>query len=881
MERSAAMVEVLLGILKAGAAYVVLDTAQPVSRLRALIADARPAVICTTSAVQPELPTSDTPVFLMDTEVLDAQPETNPRCRVVARDPAYVAFTSGSSGAPKGVVVPQRAVVRLVRGADYANFDRSETFLMLAPVAFDASTFEIWGPLLNGARLAIAPSGPVGPDELARMVDRLGVTTLWLTAGLFHQVVEHAPATFGRLRQLLAGGDVLAPEAVARTLQLLPAGAVLVNGYGPTEGTTFTCCHRMEAGSSVEGTVPIGKPIANTRVYITDQGGALVPRGVPGELVIGGDGLALGYLGDPALTATRFVPDRFGPDPEGRLYRTGDRARWRPDGSIEFLGRIDRQVKVRGFRIEPEAVERAFLEHPAVREAFVVPQDVPEGRRLLAYVTPSLDEYTTAHVRDDLRQRLAPYELPSVIISLDTIPLNANGKLEKSALPPPTSELSSTRGDVPTTVDALEQQLLETWREVLGVPALGPEDDFFDSGGHSLLAVSLFARIEQDTGVRLPLSTIFEAPTVRELEKVLRSNGWDVPGQPLASLTVTGSKVPLFFVTAGDGNSVGFGTLARRLGPDQPFYALQPRGMDGRRVIDVGVTTLARRYVRDIRSIQAHGPYILGGRCFGTLVAFEMTRIIEAAGEQVSLLIALDSVGPLWRPRELANGMVFDELMNLACSLHADAPSRADIFSDPDASDAFIAWLREPVEVRGPFAVNRYVYTAYLARPDLQAAYPLGGGQHAGLLHWAWVGGRSEMGLNPALLPDPSPEARRARQSVDPRYRSPAQRLRARCVDWLDVATRGRVPALATRRQDRLLELAARMVLEYRAGPCNAPVALIRSEEYRHDAQLARWYGLETGGIEEHYVLGSHQSMMREPEVSSLARCVEELVGSA
>jgi thioesterase domain-containing protein len=303
--------------------------------------------------------------------------------------------------------------------------------------------------------------------------------------------------------------------------------------------------------------------------------------------------------------------------------------------------------------------------------------------------------------------------------------------------------------------------------------------------------------------------------------------------------------------------------------------------MDGRRAIDVGVTTLARRYVRDIRGMQAHGPYILGGRCFGTLVAFEMTRIIEAAGERVALLIALDSVGPLWRPRELANGMFFDEVMNLACYLHAEAPSRADIFSDPGASDAFIAWLREPVEVRGPLAVNRYVHTAYRARPDLQAAFPLGGGQHAGLLYWAWAGGRSEMGLNPALLPDPSPEARSARQSRDPRYRSPAQRLRARSVDWLDVATRGRVPALATRRQDRLLELAARMVLEYRAGPCNAPVALIRSEEYRDDAQLARWYGLVTGGIEEHYVLGSHQSMMREPDVSSLSACVEKLVGGA
>ena len=316
MERSAAMVEVLLGILKAGAAYVALDTSQPTSRLQAVIDDARPAVICTTSAVQTELPVSDAPVFVVDAEALDTQPETNPPCGVAALDPAYVAYTSGTSGVPKGVAVPQRAVVRLVRGTDYASFDRSETFLLFAPVAFDASTFEIWGPLLNGARLAVAPSGPVGPDELAQVVDRLGVTTLWLTAGLFHQVVEHAPATFSRLRQLLAGGDVLAPEAVAGTLRVLSAGAVLVNGYGPTEGTTFTCCHRMEAGSPVEGAVPIGKPIANTRVYITDRGGALVPRGVPGELVIGGDGLALGYLGDPALDGDPFRP---------RSLRTGPR----------------------------------------------------------------------------------------------------------------------------------------------------------------------------------------------------------------------------------------------------------------------------------------------------------------------------------------------------------------------------------------------------------------------------------------------------------------------------------------------------------------------------------------------------------------------------
>jgi thioesterase domain-containing protein/acyl carrier protein len=420
---------------------------------------------------------------------------------------------------------------------------------------------------------------------------------------------------------------------------------------------------------------------------------------------------------------------------------------------------------------------------------------------------------------------------------------------------------------------------LEIWRDVLGVATLGPEDDFFNSGGHSLLAVGLFARIEQETGVRLPLSTIFEAPTVRELSKVLQSNGWDVPWRSLSCLTATGGRPPLFFVTAGDGNSVGFGALARHLGPEQPFYALQPRGMDGRRLLEVGVERMARHYLGEIRNVQATGPYLLGGRCFGTLVAFEMTRLLEAAGEQVSWLIALDSVGPLWTERRLANGVPFDEIMNLARLLDLDAPgSRTDIFVSPTAADAFTAWLLEPVDVLGECVVNRYVHTAYRARPDLQAAYPLPGGAHAGLLHWAWVGGRSEMGLNPVLLPDPTPEARRAPQSRDPRYRSPAQRFRARTGDWLDVATRGRVRVLSARRQERILELAARMVLEYRAGPCAARVALLRSEEYRHDAQLARWYGVETGGIVEHYVRGSHQSMMREPDVSSLANSIASLV---
>jgi amino acid adenylation domain-containing protein len=881
MERSPELVRVLLGILKSGSAYVALDTTSPPSRILAQLEDARPVAVCVSSRLRDKIPLSEAAVVVVDEEPLEAEPEANPVRHNAAIDPAYVAYTSGTSGTPKGVVVPNRAVIRLVRGTDYASFARSETFLFMAPIAFDASTFEIWGPLLNGARLAVAPDGPLGPEELAEVLDRFGVTTIFLTTALFNQVVAHKPAAFGRLHQLLTGGEVVSPEAVAAALEALPSAAVLVHCYGPTENTTFTSCHRIPAGSVADGPPPIGRPIPNTCVYITDQDGALVPPGAPGELVIGGDGLALGYLGDPMLTALRFVPDLHGPDPGKALYRTGDRARWRQDGTIEFLGRIDRQLKVRGFRVEPEAVERALLGDRSVREAFVQAQDLPEGRRLVAYVTPAIDEATKGALRDSLRQRLAPYEVPSFIVSIDALPLNVNGKVDQSALPPPSDDAGSS-GRHSERVDGLEGQLLEIWRDVLGIRALGPDDDFFDSGGHSLLAVSLFARIEQQTGVRLPLATIFEAPTVHELGQVVRSNGWNEPWRSITCLTATGTRPPVFFVTAGDGNNVGFGALARRLGPDQPFYALQPRGMDGRRLLDVGVEKIAGHYVNEVRAVQSTGPYFLGGRCFGTLVAFEMTRIFESAGQQVSLLIALDSVGPLWKERALANGVPFDEVMNLARCFHADAAeAQTDVFGDPADADAFIAWLREPVEVSGDLAVNRYVHTAYRARPDLQAAYSLAGGQHAGLLHWTWVGGRSELGMNPDLIPAPSQEARRAAQSRDPRYRSPAQRLRARSADWIDVATRGRARALGARRQERMLELAARMVLEYRAGPCAAPVVLLRSEEYRHDPALARWYGVQTGGVAEHFVPGSHQSMMREPDVSGLANAIASLVADA
>jgi amino acid adenylation domain-containing protein len=881
MERSPDAVVALLAILKAGSAYVALDPSLPDARLDALLRDAGPVAVCVTSDLSDRAVLAGVPLVRLDDESIDAEPETDPRRSVSPDDLASISYTSGTGGVPKGVEVPHRAIVRLVRSADYVSLGRSQTLLHMAPLAFDASTFEVWGALLNGGRLVIAPPGPLAPDQIARVIEHYGVTTAWMSAGLFHQVVDLAPEALRHLHQLLAGGDVLSPEHVALALAQLPPDGVLINGYGPTEGTTFTCCHRMPAGSVVDGPVPIGRPIANTRVYIIDTAGELVPAGVAGELLIGGDGVTRGYFGRPQLTAEKFVVDRFGPDPTSRLYRSGDRARWRADGTIEFLGRMDRQVKVRGFRVEPEAVELALVGHPSVREAVVVAQTTgTDDRRLVAYVTSRDGEVPIDDVRAFLRSQLAPYEVPSVFSVLSELPLMANGKVDYAALPGP-SPASQAAPQNGSKGDPLELAMLRMWERVLKVGPISTADDFFDLGGHSLLAVELFALIEQETGVRLPLATIFEAPTVEQLAMVLRSNGWTSPERSLTALTSTGSRPPLFFVTAGDGNSVGFGPLARRLGSDQPFYALQPRGLDGHRLLDSQVKRMARRYLHEIRTVQASGPYLLGGRCFGTLVAFELTKLLERAGEEVTLLIALDSVGPFWEERILANGIRFDEVMNLALSFEPDAAPRDQIFTDVGKAQEFVDWLQEPVVGRPEQIVNRYVYSAYRARPDLQAAFPSLEGQSAGLLHWTWVGGRSEMGMNPQLIPEPTDLARRQPPSVDPRQRSLSRRLRSRAVDLLDVLTRGRVRALARRRQGRVLELASRMILEYRAGPCRAPVALMRSEEYRGDSQLARWYGIETGGVSEHYVEGSHQSMLREPDVRSLARCIESCVDRA
>jgi amino acid adenylation domain-containing protein len=523
LERSVDLVVGVLGIVKAGAAYLPLDPSYPPARLRFLLADAHARVLLTESRHGGRLPPGCVATTIcLDKEraVIAREPSTPPHGGAFAANLAYVMYTSGSTGVPKGVAVPHRAVVRLVQGTDYFRGGPDETFLQLAPVAFDASTFEIWGALLTGARLVVAPPGTLSLEAIGRVVREHGVSTLWLTAGLFHLMAARGLDDLRGLRQLLAGGDVLSVAHVERVLSELPQ-CRLLNGYGPTESTTFATCHPVVPGD-LRDSVPIGRPIANTRVYVLDRLMGPVPVGVPGELYLGGVGLARGYLGRPGLTAERFAPDPFGPpfggEFGGRLYRTGDRVRWRADGALEFLGRMDDQIKVRGHRVEPGEVEASLRAHPAVRAAVVVArEDIPGEKCLVAYLVPEQPAPGVSELRAFLHQRLPDFMVPSAFVVLEQLPLSPNGKVDRRSLPPPVGEPSDSVEPFVAPRGPIEELLAGIWAAVLRVDRVGIHDNFFELGGHSLLATQVISRILTTLGVELPLRAVFEAPTVAGL----------------------------------------------------------------------------------------------------------------------------------------------------------------------------------------------------------------------------------------------------------------------------------------------------------------------------------------------------------------------------
>jgi amino acid adenylation domain-containing protein len=552
---------------------------------------------------------------------------------------AYVIHTSGTSGRPKGVMVEHRGIVRLVRDTNYVRLGPEDRILQTGSLAFDASTFEIWGALLNGGAFCRPPERAVlDPVELARLIARHRITTMFLSTGLFNQLADRDVGLFAGLRQLLVGGERASPAHMNRVRERHP-DLVLVNGYGPTENTTFTTCHRVER--SYAGEIPIGSPIANTEVLILDPEGAPAPVGVTGEICAGGDGLARGYLNDPGLTARRFVPHPW--DPGRRIYRTGDLGVWRADGTIDYLGRIDDQIKIRGYRIEPGEIEAQLLASPHVRAALVLGREAGgAGQILVAYVAigDRPPEDLVEGLRDRLRRVLPEYMVPSHIVALNSFPLNTNGKINRQALPDPLGAAAARGAVREPPVTETERRLAAIWEEVLGVPRIGATDNFFDWGGHSLKVTRTVALIEQRLGVALPLTVFFARPTIRELaEAILDGARFGIPGfdDALVPLRTEAGGPTLFALPPGTGDALGYLQLASLL-PCR-FYGFN----------FVEAPTRLQRYADLVERTDPEGPLLLLGYSSGGNLAHGVAHELEVRGRTVAAVIMVDSARRLRR----------------------------------------------------------------------------------------------------------------------------------------------------------------------------------------------------------------------------------------
>lgn len=656
-ERSVEMIAGLLGILKTGAAYVPLDPGYPRERIAYILRDARVHTILAQTSLFGRLDECmNAGIKLLDIGAAAQQiavGDLNDPPDTCSPDQlAYVMYTSGSTGQPKGVAVTHRNIVRLIRNTNYVELGSDETLLQFAPISFDASTFEIWSALLNGARLVLAGPGQTSISGLADLIATHHVSTLWLTAGLFQHMASEDSGIFANVRQLLVGGDVLSPPHVKKILQDQPE-LVLINGYGPTENTTFTACHPIDRCAE-QGPVPIGRPIANTRVYVLDVAGQLVPIGVTGEIFAGGDGVARGYLDSPAATAEKFIPDPFSTEPGARLYRTGDLGRWRTDGNLEFIGRFDSQVKIRGFRVELGEIESVIGRHPGVREcAALVQEDDLAEKRIVAYVAAKPNIILNLNdLRQYVEDTLPKYMIPTTFHMLPELPLTPNGKVDRKELAKMKGSGAELAGYIaPRT--PVELRLAQIWQDTLKCGRVGVTDHFFlDHGGHSLLALTAASRIEKGLGVKVSIGTIFQNPTVETMAQLIERQGANIVNSPLVPIQPKGSKRPLFCIHPGPGSAFCFIELAHLLDRDRPFYGFQSQGISGDQPPLETIEEMAALYLQEIKKVQPKGPYLIGGYCFGALVAFEIVQRLHSEGEEISAMIVIDGEPPLFNPED-------------------------------------------------------------------------------------------------------------------------------------------------------------------------------------------------------------------------------------
>ncbi len=652
LNRSWQVIVGILGIIKAGGGYVPLDPAYPRERVQFILDDCQAAVLVTQEELREGLANNQASVVCLDSDWTEIARESsdNPVCEVSPDNLAYVIYTSGSTGQPKGCLVTHANVSRLFSAtAEWFDFSSQDVWTLFHSPAFDFSVWEIWGALLYGGRLVIVPYWVSrAPDEFLKLLADRGVTILNQTPSAFYQLMEaeqNQQVELPSLRQVIFGGEALDLAKLKPWIDRHgDERPQLINMYGITETTVHVTYRRITKSDVAAGRGSlIGVPIPDLHVYLLNEFLDFVPDGVVAEIFVGGAGVARGYLNRTELTSSRFVENPF--QPGTRLYRSGDLARRLPDGDLEYLGRADSQVKLRGFRIELGEIEAVIRRHPGVRELTVDMQSQAGDQPVLAaYIIPANGVLPSwKELREFARRSLPEYMVPTAFVQLDSLPLTAHGKVDRQALAALETSRPEAGADYTAPCDKIERQLATIWSDVLGIERIGTRENFFDLGGHSLLAARLFSLIEKELGRKLPLATLFQAQTIAELADFLRHDDREGSWRSLVPIQPEGNDPPFFFVHAHGGNVVGYRELAGHLGRQQPFYGLQARGLgDSRQCVD-NIKEMAANYLTEIRSVQPHGPYRLGGWCMGGVIAFEMAQQLRSQGEEVALLVLVQA----------------------------------------------------------------------------------------------------------------------------------------------------------------------------------------------------------------------------------------------
>jgi amino acid adenylation domain-containing protein len=674
MDRSVSMIIGLLGILKAGGAYVPLDSALPKQRLTYILEDSQASVLVTEGRFQGTISHPNIKTVCMDMVWSSiAQEDSSDIDTAFDSDTlAYVIYTSGTTGSPKGIGIEHRQLMHYI-DAIWAEMGLSPgaRFAALSTLATDLGNTTIFPPLCNGGSVVIVPYDLVfSPEQLASYFKQNQIDCVKLVPSHLSALLDSSCAEDILPQKLLILGGEAAPYALIDQLQRLSPCCRILNHYGPTETTVGVLTYHVPSSdTSVRNTyLPLGHPISNTQVYVLDAHLQPLPIGVSGEIYIGGEGLARGYLNQPSLTAEKFIPNPFAATKGACLYKTGDKGRYLPDGNIEFLGRIDRQVKYRGFRIELQGIEAVLAEHPEVLRAIVLIPKSDTQQRLIAYLLLRKQGGTTEdELRIFLQAKLPNYMIPNSMVFLDWIPLTLNGKVDYGALPTVFLENPKRRYTAPR--DAVELELTKIWGSVLEVEDVSISDNFFDLGGHSLLAVRLMTRIEEVFGQYLPLTVLFEHGTIEYLAHMLRKSSTSLNQSPIVTIQSKGSRPPLFFVHPAGGNVLCYYDLARYLRQDRPFYGLQVPMFGKSQVVHTSIQEMAKHYLKAVTEVSPRGPYLLGGWSMGGVVAFEMAQQLIKRGQEVPFLAILDQRAPA-AEKQLDPEFQNNDAMQLALFVH-------------------------------------------------------------------------------------------------------------------------------------------------------------------------------------------------------------------